>query len=199
MPREKISPELKKAIQALPLKEKEKLLFRLLPSNEILIRQLEYTLIEEGSTLQERRDILKDTIIAVLSKFPNRYSSPVYIALTLRELSGRINRHVRITKDKLGEISLNFLMLNYALEKNAARLNMADKWTSKKLDDYVAKRSLKLQKLLSKVHEDYVLEYEEDMKKLGNLILANPSMAENAKLLNVDIQALSKGLLPDNI
>lgn len=197
MPREKLSPELRKAVQALTIKEKEKLIFRLLPSNEILVRQLEYTLLEEENTLEERREILQSTITEVISKFPNRPLHPVYLALTLRELSGRINRHVRITKDKIGEISLNFFMLITALKKNEATLKKADRWTSQKLDEYVVKRALKLQKLISKLHEDYILEYEEDMKTLGKLIHDNESMSETALKLNVDTAALMNGILPE--
>ena len=51
MARIKLSPDFKKAITALSHKEKDKLLFRLLPKEEMLVAQLEFQLLEDGFQL----------------------------------------------------------------------------------------------------------------------------------------------------
>ncbi|MES2796976.1 MAG: hypothetical protein V4683_13485, partial [Bacteroidota bacterium] len=50
-----ISAELKSEILALPSKEKDKLLLRLIAKNDILVEQLQFQLVEESLTTESRR------------------------------------------------------------------------------------------------------------------------------------------------
>lgn len=199
MPREKLSAELKKAIVSLTPLEKEKLIFRLLPSNEMLVRQLEFRLLEEENTTEERRDMVEDFIRDKIDNYPTRYYSSLYLLKVVRELSAQITRHVRITKDKYGEIYLNFFMLNYTMDKYDTQLRKESIWASEKFDSYVVKRAIKLQKLMHKLHEDYILEFEDAMKTLGQFMTHNPSLKRMTDSLDFDLDAMKDGALTDQI
>ena len=51
----------------------------------------------------------------------NNFFSPGYLNMDIRFLSGYITEQIKVTKDKLGEVSLNLLMLNKILERNNDR------------------------------------------------------------------------------
>src|SRR5438045_2886994 len=110
-----LSPQLKKAIKELSDTEKDKLLLRLLPKNPDLCNRLEYELVENSETQEERRDKLAEEIKA---KMNEEAYSPGFIMMDMRYLSGDITRHVKTTKDKYGEVSLALLMLRECLEKH---------------------------------------------------------------------------------
>ena len=112
MPRVKLTPELKKAISFLPDKEKDKLLFRLISLRPDLAEQLTFKLLEGGETTVERREDVRIYIERYLLSQVHIYYSPGYLLMEIRYLSGRINDHVKTTRDKYGEVDLNLFMLN---------------------------------------------------------------------------------------
>lgn len=190
MARVKLSEELKKEIKALPSKEKDKLLLRLIPKDSKLVDQLEYKLVEEEGTLEFRRDDMREYIESRVNLYPNKYYSSVYLRLEMRDISGRINYHVAVTKDKLGEIEFNLQMLNGLLYKNKGRLQSESKYLASKLNDYVVKRAIKLVKLVNGLHEDYRLEFSDEMMELANHFKSISSLQEEAKYLQFDIESL---------
>ena len=190
MARVKLSDELKKEIKALPAREKDKLLLRLIPKDSKLVHQLEYKLVEEESTLEFRRDDMREYIKSRVILYPNKYYSSVYLRLEMREISGKINYHVAVTKDKLGDIEFNLQMVNGLLYKNKGRLQSESKYLAEKLNDYVVKRAVKLVKLVNALHEDYRLEYADEMMELAEHIKSIPSLAQEAKYLQFDVESL---------
>jgi len=190
MPRVKLSEELKKEIKALPAKEKDKLLLRLIPKDSKLVHQLEYKLVEEESTLEFRRDDMRELIDSRVNQYPNKYYSSVYLRLEMRDISGKISYHVAVTKDKLGEIEFNLQMLNGLLSKNKTRLQSESKYLAEKLNDYVVKRASKLVKLVNALHEDYRLEFSDEMSELAEHFKTIPSLLEEAKRLEFNISNL---------
>lgn len=190
MARVKISEELKKEIKALPSKEKDRLLMRLIPKDSKLVDQLEYKLVEEEGTLEFRRDDMREYIESRVNQYPNKYYSSVYLRLEMRDISGRINYHVAITKDKLGDIEFNLMMVNGLLYKNKGRLQSESKYLAEKLNDYVIKRAVKLVKLVNALHEDYRLEFADEMMELADHIKSIPSLQEEAKYLHFDVESL---------
>jgi hypothetical protein len=64
-----LSKELKDAILAMPAAEKDKLLLRLVAKDDDLCKKLEYKLLDEESSLEERREEIRQ-VIASLSKAP---------------------------------------------------------------------------------------------------------------------------------
>ena len=69
----------------------------------------------------------------------------------------------------------------------------------KSLNEYVVKRVLKLLKLTAKLHEDYILEFEESMIKMGELLSEIPSMSNFIREHDLDLHSLIEGRLPDDL
>lgn len=199
MPRAKLIPELKAAISDLTEKEKDKLIFRLLPKDQKLVHKLEYQLLEYSDTQEERRADVRAIVMEAMERYPSYYYSPGYLLLTLRELSGKITYHKDITSDKFGEIELNYLMLTEGLGRNISSLRRSGYFSMKSLNEYVVKRVLKLQKLTTKLHEDYILEFEESMIQMGELLSEIQSMGNFIKEHDLDIDSLIEGRLPDEL
>jgi len=158
----KIPKELEKAILGLPAKEKDKILLRLIGKNELLTQQLQYQLLENESFLEDRRDEIKKSIQRV-SKMP--HNTPGWLMMDMRDLNGRITTHVKVTKDKYGEVELTLYLLNAFFENQPKLL---EKYSSKSdtIAQYIAKRTEFVLKKLPKIHEDYYIEFERDVNKL---------------------------------
>ena len=163
---------------------------RLIPKDSKLVDQLEYKLVEEEGTLELRRDDMREYIESRVNQYPNKYYSSIYLRLEMRDISGKINYHVAITKDKLGEIEFNLVMVNGLLYKNKGRLQSESKYLAEKLNEYVIKRALKLVKLVNALHEDYRLEFADEMMELADHIKSIPSLLEEAKYLQFDVESL---------
>ncbi|CAN5599429.1 hypothetical protein BH23BAC1_BH23BAC1_51160 [soil metagenome] len=183
----KISEDLKKAIKELPEKEKDKLLIRLIPKNSLLVQQLEYKLLEFSETMLSRRGEVKDSISKNLEKYPDYYYNPGYLLMDMRDMSGMINLHVNITKDKLGEIELNLFMLNEILGRNQTKLKYADYYEMIKFNEYIVKRGIKLLKLVKAIDEDFQVDFQQGFQELGNLIESQSSIFKTARDLGLDI------------
>lgn len=197
MPRITISSELKEAISDISQKEKDRLIYRLLPKDPKLIDKLSFQLLENGATQEERRDELNQWIMKQMAIYPAHYYSPGYLLLTYREISGRINYHKEITGDKLGEIELNYLMMAEGIERNISQLKKAGSFSSYSFNEYVVKRVLKLINLSKKIHEDLHLEFEDSMVKLGHLMKEIPTMGNVAEEYDLDINWLINAEIPE--
>ena len=99
------SKEFKKAIQELPSNEKDKLIFRLLKRDLDLANRLHFELVDT-ETVEEKRIAFETEILKKINYFSERFYSVGYLLQDTRFLSGEITNHVKITKDKFGEISL---------------------------------------------------------------------------------------------
>ncbi|CAL2085514.1 protein of unknown function [Tenacibaculum sp. 190524A02b] len=98
----------KEAISQLPAKEKDKLILRLLKKDPTLANRLYFELIDTSS-VDEKRAALAIHIQNSIERFSQYNNTPGYIMMYMRDISGEINEHVKVTKDKFGEISLNFV------------------------------------------------------------------------------------------
>lgn len=186
----KLSDDFKKAISQLPDKEKDKLLFRLLPKNEALVKQLEFKLLEGENTIQLRRDELMEILVQSFQHYPNAYYSPGYLMMHMRDMSGAISRHVKTTKDKVGEIELTLYVLVQAFKLNEARLMEATPQKMLKFNEYVVKRTLKIMSLVEKLHDDYRVEFQAMFKELGTFIGNQPNTMRTAIQLGLDVNLL---------
>ena len=190
MARIKLPDELKKAISQMPEREKDKLLFRLIAKEPALVKQLSFKLLEDGETTDERRADVKDFIERCMKSMVRSYYSPGYLLLDMRHISGRITDHVKTTKDKYGEVELNFYLLIRSLELFGGKTKQAQARRARTFNSYVVKRTIKLINLVGKMHEDYALDFYEDMKKLAKLIRTQPTMMDMAKNLGLDLRLL---------
>ncbi|TXB68317.1 hypothetical protein [Phaeodactylibacter luteus] len=190
MARRKLSEELKKAISLLPAKEKDKLLFRLVPKDESLVARLEFELLEGTGTADERREALREELEMALKRAVETFYSPGYLLLDLRAFSGAINRHVKATKDKYGEVALNLLLLNYPLRHLKDELSGFSPGRAQTFNKYVVKRAAKILKLLERQHEDVLLDFEEGLHELGAHIRQSPQLMRMAKAEGLDVGGL---------
>ncbi|MEM6263370.1 MAG: hypothetical protein AAGI38_12735 [Bacteroidota bacterium] len=195
MARYPLSKELKQAISRLSDKEKDKLLFRLIPKNPDLVRKLTFELLEDGETAEVRREKIRELVENHAEVCIANYYSPGYVLMDLRTISGIINQHVKTTKDKYGEIELNLYMLTEVISSLVKEIEAAPRDKVRTLSQYVAKRTHKLNQLLKKQHEDVLLDFREDWIHLGNLIDYVPAFKISAVVVGVDVEAVREGEL----
>jgi hypothetical protein len=91
--------EFKKALQELPEKEKDKLILRLLRRDLDLAEKLCFELVDTDS-IEDKRRIMEINISKQIHRFSENFHSLDYIAIEMRNISGKISQHVKITKDK---------------------------------------------------------------------------------------------------
>jgi hypothetical protein len=157
-----LSKELKDAILAMPAAEKDKLLLRLVAKDDDLCKKLEYKLLDEESSLEERREEIRK-VIASLSKAS--HYSPGYLMMDMRSVNSLITQHVKITKDKYGEVELTLLMLNEVLSH---QMGFIEKYKGRAdtFAAYVAKRTQFALEKAGKLHPDFYIEFEENINTL---------------------------------
>jgi hypothetical protein len=194
----KLDDHLKKAIAELPEKEKDKLLFRLLRQHPLLADQLYFELVDETS-VDGRRDRMEAHVVTMVERATDSYHTPRDLMVDLRHLSGEINEHVKVTRDKYGEVHLNLRMLALALSGNAIRLNSASFGSSAKLCVYVVAKVFNMLVLMQKLHPDLRFDLQKDLRTIGELMGANGSMMRTAIHHGLDVNWLLTGDVPDGI
>ena len=192
------SKEFKKAIQELPNSEKDKLIFRLLKRDLDLANRLYFELVDV-ETVEDKRTAFEIEMIKKINYFSDRYYSVGYLLQDTRFLSGDITNHVKITKDKFGEISLNLKMLNHLLTINNKRIETVTYSKAYTLCIYVIARAFKILLLIKAIDEDYFLDFKEDLSTLGKLIYDNPFLMRTAIDNELDVNWLISGEFPNNI
>lgn len=167
---QKLDDLLKAAIVRMPVKEKDKLLLRLVAKDDKLVRRLIFELLEGGETRDERADELRQQIITNLPKYGSSFVTPGYLLLDLRHWSARINEHVQATKDKAGEVSLSVFLLAESFRRHDEMLKRYPDRRSDTFAPYVVKRTASLLKKAEKLHEDYFIEFRRDLNELLGFI-----------------------------
>jgi hypothetical protein len=157
-----IEKPLENAILELPQTEKDKLLLRLIAKDKILVEQLQVKLLEDEFDLRERKDEIKKRILAV-SKMT--HSTPGWMMMDMRDMSGIINHYFKVTKDKYGEVELQLFLL-LAFFDNQRKFMQTYTSRADKLALYVAKRAELILKKLDKLHDDYRIEFERDINRM---------------------------------
>ncbi|MFV0178142.1 hypothetical protein OBK28_00970 [Empedobacter falsenii] len=174
-------PALKIAILDLPTKEKDKLLLRLINKDETLVEHLHFQLLEDESDLQDRVKIIYEKIDSQFKKSNhlinqiNIIRSHRQLLLTLKTLSGIVNYHVQITKDKVSEFELR----KYILQESFTRYSyLFNKYTTgenaEKLFKYQAGRLKLIQSIFDKFHEDLKYDYENEIQQLNDFLKETP-------------------------
>ena len=172
----KLPDDLKAAIVRMPVKEKDKLLLRLVAKDQALINRLTYELLEGGDDPTERREELRRAMGASLATSGEGYYTPGYLLLDLRHWNGRISEHVKTTKDKFGDVELRLWMLNEAMRLYRPMLDKFPGHRSDTLAPYLVQRTVYILKNVEKLHEDYFLELREPLNRwLSSLYGFKPS------------------------
>lgn len=193
-----LDPEFKKALQLLPDVEKDKLILRLLKHDLKLANKLRFELVDIDSA-EDKREQLKNRMIKRIELATERYYSPGILLMDIREISGEINEHVSITKDKFGEISLNCIMLRKLLELNNERLGVETYSKAYTLCIYIVARIFKILMLIQKQHEDLHIEFQENIETIGELIGNNQNLTKIGIRNGLDVNWLIQFEIPKNI
>jgi len=192
----KLPNELKKAISELPSEEKDKLIFRLLRKDEVLTNRLLFELVSD-KTVEEARNEVKKDIIRMIEHSTKYFYSPGCLREDVGSMSGAITEHTAITKDKYGEISLNLFMITEVLQRNRENIMKSTPQKAKKFCTAVIARAFKILILIKKLHEDYRIEFAEDLEKFGTLISDIPYLADAATVNGFNTKWLLN--IPDDI
>ncbi|MES2864466.1 MAG: hypothetical protein V4666_10135 [Bacteroidota bacterium] len=190
--------DFKKALQELSDKEKDKLILRLLRRDMDLAEKLYFELVDTDS-IEDKRRIMESTISKSIQRFSENYHSLDYIAVEMRSISGKISHHVKITTDKFGEISLNLQMLNEVIEQNSFSLSHSKPQKSNKFYNYVIVRTFKILLLIAALHEDFLLDFKEDLERLGANISKNEMLLKTANYNSLDVNWILYAEIPENI
>lgn len=193
-----ISKELKKAIQELPSAEKDKLIFRLLRKDNDLAKRLHFELVDI-ETVDDKRRAFEKLLIEKINSYSQQFYSVGYLLQDTRYTSGDISHHVKITKDKFGEISLNMKMLIEVLNRNNEKIESAPYSKSYTLCIYIIARAFKILLLIDAIDDDYFIELKEDLSLLGQLIGQNHSLMKTAIHHGLDVNWLISGEIPNDI
>ncbi|TAE00941.1 MAG: hypothetical protein EAZ97_04405 [Bacteroidetes bacterium] len=182
----KISDDLKLAILEMPDKEKNKLLLRLIAKDFMLIAQLQHQLLEGEEDMKNKRSELLAHIQKYLgTENNNSYSdTPGLLMMEMRDMNGNITRHVKITKDKLGEIELTLCLVNHAFAEHPNMLAQKAK-RAENFAEYVVKKADFVLKKLEKIHEDYHIVFEDDTNKMLQFIANYQPCQPFAKSMNL--------------
>ncbi|MCA5004182.1 hypothetical protein [Sphingobacterium bovistauri] len=164
--------ELKAAVLNLPPKEKDKLLVRLISKDKMLIKQLHFQLLEDEVDLEERINALRERLNELFE--PNRsgiknvamYSHYRALTVLLRQASGMINEHEKVTKDKFSESEFRLLILEAAFEHYPILFQKTYVAAADKLQRYVAARLKTTFNKYDKLHEDLQFDLKESYEKV---------------------------------
>ena len=194
----KFSKEFKEAVLHLSENEKDKLLIRLLKKDENLVNRLYFELIDD-QTVDDHR-LKMESRVEVRAEEITRFAKSLnHLKMLTRYLSGEISEHVRITKDKFGEVSLNLLMLNTLLQLSKKLFRKSTQIQARKFSLYVIVRTYRTLLLIDKMHEDLHMEFEDDLHQLGNLIGDEPTLMHFATQNGLDVNWLIKNEIPEDI
>lgn len=190
--------EFKEAIRNLPSAEKDKLIFKLLKNDMNLVNRLYFELVDP-ETVEEKRAKMQREITKRLTKMNQPFYCLYYLQLDMDYLSGTIKDHVRITKDKFGEIVLNIQMLNEVLASKKASLEKAKPTHVYKLNIYIIARAFKILLKIKALDKDYLIEFKDGLNKLGQHISENHLLFTTAINHGLDINYLLEAKIPSNI
>lgn len=190
--------EFKQAIQELTSAEKDKLIFRLLKRDLDLANRLHFELVDV-ETVEDKRAAFEKGMFTKIKYFSERFYSVGYLLQDTRFLSGEITYHVKITKDKFGEISLNLKMLIQLLTLNNDKIQKQTYTKAYTLCIYVIARAFKILLLINAIDEDYFIDFKEDLTTLGLLIVDNPMLMKTAINNGLDVNWLLSGEIPEDI
>ena len=194
----KFSKEFKEAVLHLSESEKDKLLIRLLKKDENLVNRLYFELIDD-QTVDDHR-LKMESRVEVRAEEITRFAKSLnHLKMLTRYLSGEISEHVRITKDKFGEVSLNLLMLNTLLQHSQKLYKKSTQIQARKFSLYVIIRTYRTLLLIDKMHEDLHMEFEDDLHQLGNFIANEPKLNYFALENGLDASWLITNEIPEDI
>ncbi len=163
-------PELKEAVLNLPQKEKDKLLVRLVGKDKMLMKQLHFQLLEDQMDLEDRIEKLKTNLRELFADGRHSIKNlPMYsyykeLHSLLRQASGVINEHEKVTKDKFSEVECRIYILNEAFKRFPRLFDKSAVHTALKLREYTKARLRITYTKFEKLHEDLQFDLQGPMQ-----------------------------------
>jgi hypothetical protein len=142
---------------------------------------------------------MEERIITEAKRMDDRFYSVGYLNMDVRFLSGEITEHVKITKDKFGDASLNLLLLIEVLKNNNGNILTLSPGKARKFCIAIIARIFKVLILINKMHQDYMLEFQDDLKELSSLMAENSHLMKLSIQRGLDINWLAKAEIPEDI
>lgn len=173
--------DLKDAITALPDKEKDKLLVRLVAKDKVLTEHLHFKLLENETDLDIRKSAIKAEIDKTVFHLRNAdYRDGLYY---LRQLNSHINHFFKITKDYFGEAALKvYLMNSFKITYHSPSYRGKD--VGYQFAVYYVKAADSLVKKVQKLHEDLQFDLSVEVNELLKKIY-NSNLAQGAEYLKL--------------
>lgn len=190
--------DFKDALANIPDKEKDKLILRLLKKDIILAKRLQYELLSEES-VEDKRNQLQDILDKKIESAIKHFKSPGYLSMDIRYMSGMITEHVKITKDKFGDIWLNLYMLTKLVPNLEEQLAYFSKRQGEKFYIPALARIFKILMAIVKLHEDDQYEFRENLQILGSSIVDNDHFMMTAMHHGLDVNWLTQNNIPEDI
>jgi len=190
--------DFKDALANIPDKEKDKLILRLLKKDIILAKRLQYELLSEES-VEDKRNQLQEILDKKIESAIKHFKSPGYLSMDVRYMSGMITEHVKITKDKFGDIWLNLYMLTKLVPNLEEQLAYFSRRQGEKFYIPALARIFKILMAIVKLHEDDQYEFKENLQILGNSIGDNDNFMMTAMHHGLDINWLTQNKIPEDI
>jgi hypothetical protein len=182
---EKLSAELKKAIENLTPLEKDKLLFRLISFKPDLIKKLTFELLEDKETLDTRTTKIQQDIDLYLQSLA-RYFTPGNLLMAIRGANALITEHVKVTKDKMGEVFLTIHLLSEAFRLWRKELDQFPEGRCITFREYVVKRSAVLMEKAQKLDPMFQQDITTLMNELLHQIYDFPPTQREAEIAKLD-------------
>lgn len=190
--------EFKDAVLNLPIKEKDRLLLRLLKKDLPLVDKLHFELVSDVS-VDEARGKIEKQIINKMEVLKTYDFQPGWFMMELRYLSGDITYHQKKTNDKFGEASLNLLLLNEFLERFNCNIHQVRTKKFYKLGIYLINKVFKMLISIQALHEDCFLDFEDNLELLGSQLSKNKHLMQLGVNNGFDINWLFQGVIPEDI
>ncbi|MBC7651086.1 MAG: hypothetical protein H7101_04990 [Deinococcales bacterium] len=190
--------QFKKALEQLPPKEKDKLILRLLKNDLVLANRLLFELVDTDS-VEDKRQELQSYIQNRVVFISKNFTSMGYLLMYVREISGVINEHISITKDKYGDITLTCELLYQVIILNKHRFGKQSYKESYTMCIYIIAKIFKVLVFIQKQHEDLHVEFKEMIVKIGTLISDIDYLMRTAINNGLDVNYLTLFRIPSNV
>lgn len=157
--------ELKNEILAMPSREKDKLLLRLVAKDKVLTERLHFVLLEDESHLNERVLALRREIenaMGELSSSPKNNAKDTLVVL--RKLMRQINHFYKVTKADFEEIELKLLLFSAVSLHFKYKVYSRVRDNEQLLANYIVKSMLIIVRKFEKLHEDLQFDLKNTLK-----------------------------------
>jgi hypothetical protein len=180
--------ELKIEILALPPKEKDKLLLRLVAKDKVLTEHLHFLLLEDESHLCDRIATIKENILQNVQSLKElKKLNAKDVLVNLRKLAKQVNHNLRVTKANFEDVELRIFLFNNTITQFKSGIFSSNKNYEQLFASYFVKSTLITLRKFDKLHEDLQFDLQEGMNNLLTKIY-NGNMAKIAHELGLPEQ-----------